>query len=385
MTDKTVDINSRQSLIAIVFLAVIGPCVFIVQPGFVQGLVEYLKLSEQQAGLIASAEMWGIASGTLALIFLVDRMSWRRLCLMLLAFAVVGNLASVGQSDPVTLGVLRFVAGIGAGGLISITFTMAGLTRRADRSIALIIVWVLSYGAAVLYFMPQAYQAIGMAGVLVFFALFSLCGVVFVRFLPDSGDAHADVEGVYNYSMALRNLTLLAILVYNIGIGIVWAYLFLEGLATGMAEQTVANALMISQIVGIGGALFVVFFEVRLGRLVPMMIGFVGIAVAIAMLLNSPTQSDFWWAVCGFNLLWNLTMPYTISTSGDFDAKGQTVVYAIAVQMLGLAIGPYVAAQLLVGGDYDVVNSAAIAAFLLAGLMILPGVLAQRRRMNERA
>lgn len=385
MTDKTVNINSRQSLIAIIFLAVIGPCVFIVQPGFVQGLVEYLNFSEQQAGFIASAEMWGIASGTIALIFLVDRMSWRRLCLVLLGFAVVGNLASVGQTEPVILGALRFVAGIGAGGLISLTFTLAGLTRRSDRNIALIIVWVLTYGAAVLYFMPQAYQAIGMAGVLVFFAVFSLCGVAFVRFLPDSGDAHADVDGDYNYSIGLRNLTLLAILIYNIGIGIVWAYLFLEGLETGMAEQSVANALMISQIAGIGGALFVVFFEVRLGRLVPMMIGFVGIAVAIAMLLNDPTQSDFWWAVCGFNLLWNLTMPYTISTSGDFDAKGQTVVYAIAVQMLGLAIGPYLAAELLGDGNYDVVNTAAIAAFLLSGLMILPGVLAQRKRMKAGA
>ena len=33
-----VDINSRRSIVAIVYLAVVGPCVFILQPGFVQGL-----------------------------------------------------------------------------------------------------------------------------------------------------------------------------------------------------------------------------------------------------------------------------------------------------------------------------------------------------------
>ncbi len=49
-----VDVNSRQTIIAIVYLAVVGPCVFILQPGYVQGLVAQLGLTEQQAGFIAS-------------------------------------------------------------------------------------------------------------------------------------------------------------------------------------------------------------------------------------------------------------------------------------------------------------------------------------------
>ena len=62
------DVNSRRTIIAIVFLAVVGPCVFILQPGFVQGLVAYLSFSEQQAGLIAPAEMFGLAATTVLLV-----------------------------------------------------------------------------------------------------------------------------------------------------------------------------------------------------------------------------------------------------------------------------------------------------------------------------
>ncbi|MCY4337470.1 MAG: hypothetical protein OXD47_01575, partial [Gammaproteobacteria bacterium] len=53
------DVNARSSIVAVVYIAVVAACVFVLQPGYVQGLVEYLALSEEQAGYIASAEMFG--------------------------------------------------------------------------------------------------------------------------------------------------------------------------------------------------------------------------------------------------------------------------------------------------------------------------------------
>ena len=97
------------------------------------------------------------------------------------------------------------------------------------------------------------------------------------------------------------------------------------------------------------------------------------------MLVGNISPANFWLGVCGFNLLWNLSMPYLLATAGDFDAKGHTVVYAVAMQMVGLAIGPFVAARLLGIGGYDAVNGAAVFVFLVSALCILPGVLAQRK------
>ena len=54
--NPAVDVNSSVSLLSTIYLAVIGASVFIVQPGFVQGLVEFYGFDEQQAGYIASAE-----------------------------------------------------------------------------------------------------------------------------------------------------------------------------------------------------------------------------------------------------------------------------------------------------------------------------------------
>ena len=46
---KNVDVNSTRSIAAIIYLAVVGPSVFIIQPGFVQGLVDTLGLSPEQS------------------------------------------------------------------------------------------------------------------------------------------------------------------------------------------------------------------------------------------------------------------------------------------------------------------------------------------------
>ena len=379
---QRVDVDSRQSIIAIVYLAVIGPCVFILQPGFVQGLVEYLGLTEQQAGYIASAEMFGLATTTVLLSFISAKVTWRKFVAICIFICVLGNLASLGQTDFNTLAAIRFMTGLGSGGVISLTFTMMGLTQRSDRNFGYIIVWVLTYGAFGLLLMPLAYATVGMNGLLVFFAAFCAAGLIFVRHLPDSGEHVETGETLSAFSAALKGSTLAGILSYNIAIGIVWAYLFLVGLEAGMVEQSVANALTVSQFLGIAGAFLAVLFEVRLGRLLPLAIGVIGGAASVYYLVGDIEGAEFWIGVCGFNFLWNLSMPYLLATLADFDLKGRMVIHGVSMQFIGYAVGPAIAAQLL-GFGYDVINTTAAILFVAAALLLLPGVLAQREALRR--
>lgn len=377
-----IDVNSRRCIVAIVYLAVVGPCVFILQPGFIQGLVEYLGMTEQQAGQIAAAEMFGLATTTVLLSFISERITWRNFLVICVAICALGNFASVGQTDPQTLATIRFVTGLGSGGLISLTFTMAGLTERTDRNFGFIIAWVLIYGAFGLLVMPSAYHLVGMNGVLVFFGLFCAAAMYFIRFLPDSGAAHIDSGAERDYKPIIKSVSLAAILIYNIAVGIVWAYLFLVGLEAGMEEQNVANALVVSQFLGIAGAFLAILFESRFGRLAPLMVGIFGGAASIYLLVGQLDASGFWLAVCGFNFLWNLSMPYLLATLAEFDHRGRIVVHGVSMQFVGYAIGPFVAAQLLARGGYDLVNTTGVVLFVIAAVVILPGILGQRQTMN---
>jgi hypothetical protein len=221
-----------------------------------------------------------------------------------------------------------------------------------------------------------------MNGVLVFFAGFCGLGLAFVRHLPDSGEHVASVTVTANYSGLLKLVTLAAILSYNIGIGIVWVYLFLVGLEAGMAEQSVANALTVSQFLGIAGALLAVLFEVRFGRLLPLAVGVLGGAASVFYLVGDIDGLGYWIGVCGFNFLWNLSMPYLLATLADFDHRGHIVVHGVSMQFVGYAVGPFIAARLFDYG-YDVINTTATVLFVVAAALLLPGVLAQGARRQQ--
>lgn len=382
-TDTTLlDVNSRGTLLATIYLAAIGAAVFIVQPGFVQGLVGAYGMSEQAAGYTASAEVWGIAMTTLFLAIGGHHHSWQRILRASLLLFVAGNLLSLTTDQATLFAACRFVAGVGSGGLIAITFTVMGLTRESDRNFGLLIMGVLTYGALGLWVMPMLLELIGMRGLIVAFALFGASGWPFLSRLPDSGEEHRQVnDDALDMGRRVRCLAILAMFSYFLAQGIIWAYLFLIGTNAGIGEQSVANGLMLSQVLGIAGALCAALAGYRFGRVLPLAVGILGGALVLTVLLDSVSALVYAVTVCVYNFAWNMSHPFLLAAMASLDKQGRVVVYAVAAQMLGLAIGPAFAASLLVPGDYSRVIWAGIALFVLSFVLVLLPLLAHRRRL----
>lgn len=381
-----IDVNKIQSIIAVIVISIIGPCMFIVQPAYVQGLVEYMGYTDTQAGLITSAEMFGVAFTAIGINFILNRFNWRVLMGVFLTLAALGNFSSLLVSDANALMIVRFITGLGAGGVMVFSFTMMGITDRADRNMGYMIAAILGYGAIGLLVMPTAFAWVGVEGVLVFFGFFCLSGLLFVSNLPCSHQLHEDLEDIgETYSRSTKLITLSGVLFYNIAIGLVWVYMFLLGIEAGIAEQTVANGLTASQFFGVLGAFMAVIFERRYGRLLPLLIGVLGGAVGIGLLIGTPSAIGFIIAVCVFNGLWNLTMPYLMALLSDFDSKGRIVTLGVTLQFVGYAVGPALAAVLLDVGGYDFINSLAIGLFVIAMLLFVPGIRKQSAASHKKA
>ena len=377
--DKPVDLNSSMPLIAAIIMAVIGPEVFIVQPGFVLGMVEYMGFSEKMAGDISSAEMWGIALTTVLMTFFAHRFNWRYVFFASLLIMIIGNIVSIFADTPLLFGIWRFVVGFGAGGLVSLSFTVVGLTDKPDRNFGYLIMWVLIYGAIVLMAMPTAYQLVGMDGVLVFLALLPVSGLFFVRYLPTSGAEHVQIEeDAVNLPSTFKYLALLAMFCYFLGQGVVWAYLFLIGITGGGTEQEIANGLTASQFLGVAGAFTAAMVGSKWGRSLPLSIGILGTLIPLFWLFGSMGALVYAIAVCVYNYSWNLTHPFLLAAMASFDRRGRMVTYAVAAQMLGIANGPWIAARVFTEGDFSNVIWLGIALFVASLIFILPPVLKQR-------
>jgi hypothetical protein len=170
---------------------------------------------------------------------------------------------------------------------------------------------------------------------------------------------------------------------YFLAQGVVWASLFLIGIAGGLTEQQVANGLTISQFAGIAGALGAAVTAGRYGRPVPLAVGILLGAAMLYFLVGEFSATAYLVAVSVYNLAWNFTHPYLLGAMASFDRHGRVVVYAVAMQMLGLAIGPGLAASVIEEGVYVNVNWLGGLLFVTAAALILPPVLTQARRARS--
>ena len=365
--------SSIRSVTAGVFMGVMGGEVFIVQPGFVQGLVERMRFSEEQAGFIASIEMAGFATMTILLIFLTRRLNWRHMLAACIALTVAGQIGSMLTNELAAFSAMRFLAGIGCGGIVSIGFAAIGLTDKPDRNFGILVAFSGVYGAIVLGLMPSLYDYAGMQGLLLFFAAFAALGFTMVGWLPTSdGTVKETAEAEMSSPVGLTISALAAMFAYFLAQGIIWTYLFRIAISGGISEGQAAFGLTIAQFAGILGALIPSIVGARFGRAVMLAIAIsAGIVPLLFFLYGTITALSYAIAVCVYNFGFNKTHPYLLATMASFDRSGRVVTFAVAMQTLGLAIGPAIGAALLVGNSFFVVQWFGIAAFAASLVLIL--------------
>jgi DHA1 family inner membrane transport protein len=382
---RSVNLNGFILLFSALLLHTIGAQSVIVLPGFVQGLIGYGGFSDKQAGFAASAEIGGMALATVVMMFLVTKISWRRIYLTSLLLVIIGNLASIAFRDFILFCALRFLVGLGAGALIALSYGVIGMTGKPDRNFGLCIMFVLIYGSVVFPAMPGLYENIGLTGILALFAGVGIFGLPFLRFMPDSGKENHELPAAdaVDIGWRMKGISLAAVFVYFVANFAIWSYFFRIGVAAGISEQQTGNALAVSQILGIAGAFTTAVIGTRLGRSIPISIGIVGSIVCIASLVGPISAFSFGAIAALYNYVWNMTHPFLLGTMASFDRKGTMVVYGVAMQYLGTSAGPAIAALVITERGYTNVVWLAVILFAISLALILPTVLAHARLITH--
>lgn len=368
------DVDSWAAIASAVILGTLGVLSFIIQPALVQGFVSHLGLTEPEALNLAGIEMLGVAAATIALALPGLSIDWRKLLMVALLIAALGNLLSALLVNSSSIWAARLIAGIGHGAIISLSFSFVGLTRKVDRNLAIYLTVLLTYGAIGIWLLPSFLDSASFAGLFGGFSALLLVGLLTVNKVPRSvNERIAAPETARDLPRALLVTALAGVLSYNLAQGIAWAVLFLIGIGAGLGEQSVTGALFLSQVLAIGGALGSVFLAGLISRRAAIIFGILGGAACIALLIGKPSAIVFLLAVCGFNILWNFVLPFVLAAVGEMRTNGRMVGSAIAMQMLGLGLGPFLAAMLTDGSSYRLVELVCIGFFIASlALLMLP-------------
>lgn len=357
--------NCRFELLAGFALAVVGMDVFIIQPGIVQAFVDPGGLSEGEAGYVAAAEMFGIALATIAMVPLARRCSWRRLALGALLANATANFLGLLGTELGTLTVLRALAGLSSGVLISIGYALVGRNADPDRHFGILIACVLLYSAAGLFVLPGLVAGFGLDVVFIAIGVLPLAALAVVRFVPAGITRDPTTAAGFGFGGREGPWLLGSVLAFFLGQGVVWPYLALIGMSGGASVDAVGTSLMVSQILAIGGAVLAAWAgsPARHGWLLA--IGTLATVVPMLVFGRHPDLLSFGVAVAVFNIAANLVTPLLMAIIAT-SSSPQLVVTGVAVQMLGLAIGPAAAASLVQPQQYGSIVLLGILLFVLS-------------------
>lgn len=369
------------------FLATAGLFYVNIMAAIVDGLVAGLGLTEQQAGLIGSANIYGASIGALFAVLIVKQVPWRPLAYLLLCSLIVLDVVSIFVSSGDTLLPIRFIHGVIGGLLTGLAFALIARTANPDRTFGMLLFVQFGLGGLGVMLLPPLAPVYGTSALFLALVAFSVVTLIMVSFLdtyPADRKAKLDqVKAVIQWPPLI--LTFAAIFAFQAANMALLAYIIRLGLGYGLEREYVSIALGLSTWVALLGPFLVMVCGLKFGRgwllLASMILTLVG--TSIFHLSGAP------WAYivanCGTGITWGFVIAYLLGMTAEFDEAGRASAFGGFVSKLGLASGPMMAGWILQAGlgFATLINVAVSVLFISMLIMLIPAFMLDARRRKE--
>ncbi len=361
--------DSMLTRVLLSFLTTAGLFYVNIMPALVDGLKEALHFSNQQAGLIGSANVYGAAVGAFSVVFFVHKINWRKTAVILLAGLIAIDLISMKVSTADPLMAIRFIHGCIGGALVGIGFATIAKTAQPDRTFGMLLLVQFGFGGLGMLLIPQLVEQFGIAVLFISLILFSLVTLMMVPFIPNFDHLESKKLSGSSWKLLASKplfLALLSIFLFqaaNMGL-----YAFIVGLGKhyGLTIEFISVTLAWAAWVGIAGAALVIWLSTRYGLSKPLIFGISLTALGTWALIYSGNHTIWILANMGVGITWAFVIPYLFAICAQLDTNGQIAAMGGMASKLGLASGPVVTGMLLGDDNYQRVIIIAAVIILLS-------------------
>lgn len=369
------------------FLASAGLFYVNIMPAIVSGLIDALGFTNQQAGNVASANMYGAATGALLIVFLVKRLNWQLVSTLFLAGLILLDFLSMHIADPITLIVIRFVHGFVGGMLVGIGFSLIARTSQPDRTFGVLLFVQFGFGGLGIMLIPGLVPEFGTQVLFYSLIAFTVATFITLPFLPDYAvkeeknpektRADGDIQKV---PLILTLATIFLFQAANMGL---FAFIIGLGEFYKLEMGFISTTLGIASWLGLVGAGLVILIGSRFGYLKSVLAGIGITALAIWALLFSNIPWIWIVANCIMGITWGYTISYLLGLASRFDATGQMAAMGGFASKMGLASGPVVTAMLLGEDNYELIIMVATGVMVITAVTVMLPARMQDRRVQE--
>ncbi|MEO1657267.1 MAG: MFS transporter [Pseudomonadota bacterium] len=360
------------------FLATAGLFYVNIMAAIVDGLVDSLGITENQAGNIGSANIYGAAIGALAAVPVIKRLSWRPLAIASLLVLIALDLGSMALREPSVLLLARFVHGVVGGFLVGVAFGVIARTAAPDKTFGMMLFVQFGLGGLGVMFIPQLVPTFGTPILFLSLVSFSVVTLLMVPFLGayPQKDADGTKSARSGIDVGPLSLTLVAIFLFQAGNMALLAFIIRLGLDYGLDRTYTSTALGLATWVALLGPLTVIVAGIKLGRTLPLACGMALTLAGMGLFHLSGEPWAYLVANCTTGITWGLVIAYLLGMTAEFDAAGRMSALGGFISKMGLATGPLVAGRLL-GADLGfgfLINGAIVVLAVSTLFMIIPSL-----------
>ena len=373
--------------IFLAFLTTAGLFYVNIMPTIVSGLIEALGFSNQQAGNIASANMYGAASGALFIVFLIKRLNWQLAATLFLTGLIIIDLVSMKLTDPTVLLLVRFFHGFIGGMLVGTGFSLIARTTQPDRTFGVLLFVQFGFGGLGIMLIPGLVPEFGTQVLFYSLVAFSVATFLMLPFLPAYAIDPAQkpvvkIKGSASLKLPIF-LTLATIFLFQAANMGLFAFIIGLGEFYELELGFISTTLGIANWLGLAGAGLVILIGSRFGYLKSLFAGIAFTALAIWALLYSNVPWIWVASNCLIGITWGFTISYLLGLASRFDVTGQMAAMGGFASKMGLASGPVVTALLLGEDNYEYIIIVATVVMVITAVIIwVPANLQDRTKLD---
>lgn len=361
--------------IFLAFLTSAGLFYVNIMPTIVSGLIEALGFTNQQAGSIASANMYGAASGALFIVFLVKRLNWQLAATIFLSGLIAIDLASMKLTDPTVLLLVRFLHGFIGGMLVGTGFSLIARTSQPDRTFGVLLFVQFGFGGLGIMFIPGLVPEFGTQVLFYSLVAFNVATFLMLPFLPGYAIDTSLKPVIKDTDGASRRvpviLTLATIFLFQAANMGLFAFIIGLGEYYKLELGFISTTLGVANWLGLAGAGLVIVIGSRFGYLKTLLGGIVLTTLAIWALLYSNIPWIWIASNCLIGITWGFTISYLLGLASRFDITGQMAAMGGFASKMGLASGPVLTAYLLGEDNYELIIMVAAGVMVIGALIVM--------------
>jgi predicted MFS family arabinose efflux permease len=359
-------------LIALTLL--LGANVSFLVPVQITALIQSLKLSRSQAGMVASAEMIAAALAGFITAVVVTEKNARGICALATLATVCMDAMCLLTVPLWTFVALRLATGSCCGLIYGICCFWCARHPNGVRAFGTGLIVSSLLVAVAMAFLPALTETRGLRGFygpVASFALIVLTAVALIRVAPTQGrptDAASTAQRSSRFPSWVLPVILVVIALANGAAIMLWSFADEIAQARGYSVSTISVVLTAASVAAIIGSMVPATLGDRFGMSLPLSLGAGIAAVAAAGVVISKNSTMYAVALCIFQAMDFLMIPFQIGLGAAYDPSGRTGSVAGSVSILACAVSPTIGGLIFDAYSPSAVGWGSVLAFGLAAL-----------------